>query len=494
MTIPTNQDFATEVKMDRLTTLWRVTLFGALFLAWIVLNIAMMNRTGVTSWIVALGIVVIGCLATRFLLKRSVYVPAVWVYALGTMVGVGIALTTDDPQALQVIPFIFPLLIFVIGLLLPPSNTFLASVLATVITLIVPFLSTGSWAFLDFHQIVAVILTFLSALLAAQVTGELYQVTEWALLNYQRERRTTQELFDNRVLLERSLLRSQALSERLQETNVELENARTAAEEAKHYRGQFLANMSHELRTPLNAIIGFSETMLKFPIMYDNARLPDAYEADMNQIYTSGRQLLTLINDILDLAKVDAGKLEVRMDKVDVRPIISSVLSTASGLIGKKQIKLDSNVPDYLPLVWADDARIRQVLLNLYSNAAKFTDAGTITVTARETDEGVEISLKDTGSGIPKESVDLVFEEFTQADIGGRRDPRSGAGLGLTISRQLLTLMGGRIWAESEMGQGSTFFFVLQRYKEPLPVQLPTSIGSNGSTSPAAVPVVSESR
>jgi signal transduction histidine kinase len=495
MTIPTNQDFATEVKMDRLTTLWRVTLIGALFLAWIILNIAMMQRTSVTTWIVALGLVIAGCLVTRFLLKRSVYVPAVWVYALGSMIGIGVALSTNETAVLEVVPFTFPLLIFVVGLLLPPSNTFLASILATLITLLVPWASSGSWAFLGFHQIVAVILTFLSALLAAQVTGELYQVTEWALLNYQRERRTTQELFDNRVLLERSLLRSQALSERLQETNSELETARTAAEEAKHYRGQFLANMSHELRTPLNAIIGFSETMLKFPIMYDNVRLPDAYEADLNQIYTSGRQLLTLINDILDLAKVDAGKLEVRMDKVDVRPIISSVLSTAQGLIGKKPIKLEANVPEYLPLVWADDARVRQVLLNLYSNAAKFTDEGNITVSARETEEGVEISLKDSGSGIPKESLGLIFEEFTQADTDGRRDPRSGAGLGLTISRQLCTLMGGRIWAESEPGKGSTFYFVVQRYKEPVKTQDTTApVASADALSSAPAQVVSASR
>jgi signal transduction histidine kinase len=192
---------------------------------------------------------------------------------------------------------------------------------------------------------------------------------------------------------------------------------------------------------------------------------------------------------------VDAGKLEVRMDKVDVRPIISSVLSTAQGLIGKKPIKLDANVPEYLPLVWADDARVRQVLLNLYSNAAKFTDEGSITVSARETEEGVEISLKDSGAGIPKDSLGKIFEEFTQADTDGKRDPRSGAGLGLTISRQLCTLMGGRIWAESEPGNGSTFFFVVQRYKEPVKTQDTTApVASADALSSAPAQVVSASR
>jgi signal transduction histidine kinase len=300
------------------------------------------------------------------------------------------------------------------------------------------------------------------------VTGELYQITEWALLNYQRERRTGQQLFENRLLLERSLLRSQALSETLQDTNDELENARQAAEAAKHFRGQFLANMSHELRTPLNAIIGFSETMMRFPEMYDAVILPDAYHADMNQIYNSGKQLLTLINDILDLSRVDAGKLEIFMKRVDLSPILRQVQSLANGLLGAKPIKLEMEAPDPLPLVWADEQRVRQVLINLYSNAVKFTDAGTITLKVHpsEKPDEVHISVTDTGGGIDNSSLELIFEEFKQSVESAGRDPRSGAGLGLSISRQLLGLMGGRIWAESQVGVGSTFHVILQSYRE----------------------------
>jgi signal transduction histidine kinase len=221
--------------------------------------------------------------------------------------------------------------------------------------------------------------------------------------------------------------------------------------------------MSHELRTPLNAIIGFSETMLKFPAMYDDVRLPDAYEADLQQIYASGRQLLTLINDILDLAKVDAGKLDVRMGRVELQPLFHTIVATAGGLVANKPIRLQTDIPPYLPPVWADEARVRQVLLNLYSNAAKFTDQGSILLSAAEVDGGVQISLSDTGVGISRDNLDIIFEEFKQAETGGR-DPRSGAGLGLAISRQLLSLMGGRIWAESEVGKGSTFTFALQSY------------------------------
>src|SRR5690606_16673300 len=213
---------------------------------------------------------------------------------------------------------------------------------------------------------------------------------------------------------------------------------------------QFLANMSHELRTPLNAIIGFSETMLKFPAMYDGVKLPSAYEADLQQIYGSGRQLLNLINDILDLSKVDAGKLDIQMDKVDLKAVVSSVVLTASGLIGSKPIALETDLPEVMPYAWADRARVSQILLNLYSNAAKFTEEGSLKLTVREVDGVIRISLSDTGIGIAPENFEAIFEEFKQAETG-RRDPRSGAGLGLAISRQLVTLMGGRIWVESEL-------------------------------------------
>jgi signal transduction histidine kinase len=207
-------------------------------------------------------------------------------------------------------------------------------------------------------------------------------------------------------------------------------------------------------------------------------RLPDAYEADLQQIYTSGRQLLTLINDILDLAKVDAGKLDVRMGRVELDMLLQTIVATAGGLVANKPIRLQTDIPPYLPAVWADEARVRQVLLNLYSNAAKFTDRGSITLAAIAVDGGVQISLSDTGIGISQENLELIFEEFKQAETGGR-DPRSGAGLGLAISRQLLTLMEGRIWAESEVGKGSTFYFVLQSYEDAEPARQPDMVKSH---------------
>ncbi|MBZ0281876.1 MAG: HAMP domain-containing histidine kinase [Anaerolineae bacterium] len=479
MTIPTKQDFATEVRSDRLHVLWQVTLLGCIVLFWIVATIATLQRANVMTWLFSLACVAVGCLLTRWFLRAHRYGWAVWCYAMGAVVAGAVVLLGADQRATQIAPFFYPLIVFMVGLLLPPSNTFLMAGISVVIIGTSPFVNPSAAPF-DLHHLIAIVLTGVSALLAVQVTGELYQVTEWALLNYQRERKTTEALFENRQLLERSLLRSQALSEELQETNVELESARTAAEEAKHFRGQFLANMSHELRTPLNAIIGFSETMLKFPQMYDGVTLPNAYEGDLNQIYNSGRQLLSLINDILDLSRVDAGKLEMNMQRVNLEPIIEGVLSTAEGLVGAKSIKLERDLPTPLPVAWADESRVRQVLLNLYSNAVKFTESGSITLIVREVDEGVRISIKDTGAGIDARFHEAIFEEFKQANLVGR-DPRSGAGLGLAITRHLLGLMGGRIWVESTPGVGSTFHFVVASYREEGSRPRRSDVFSNGN-------------
>src|SRR5690606_18817373 len=149
-----------------------------------------------------------------------------------------------------------------------------------------------------------------------------------------------------------------------------------------------------------------------------------------------------------------------------------NVVATAAGLVGNKPIRLETDIPNTLPDLWADEARGRQVLLNLYSNAAQLTDHGTTMLRLHQVVGGVQARLTDSGAGIAPENLEVIFEEFKQAETGSR-DPRSGAGLGLAISRQLMSLMGGRIWADSEIGTGSTFHFVVQSYHEPVDVAEP---------------------
>ena len=462
--IPTNIDFATDVKSDRLEILWKVTLALCVFLLVLTFTFAPTAQLSAIVWAGAPIVLGIFCIVTNIALKQKHFETASIVYTFGWLAAVAVALTEKDPKVAEIVPFVFVLVVFMAGLLLRPVLTFVVAFASAILTVIVPYLVVGNWDLFSSHSVIAIVLMFLSALLAAQVTGELYAVTEWALLNYQRERNSNFELFESRDELRRSLKRSEVLGDRLRDANVELGAAKEAADAAKNFRGQFLANMSHELRTPLNAIIGFSETMLKFPIMYDNEPLPEAYHADLNQIFTSGQQLLHLINDILDLARVDAGKLEIYMQRVRLDELINMAVATTNGLIGTRSIELKTELPDPLPEVWADEARVRQVLLNLYSNAVKFTEKGSITLKVTETDDGVQFSVKDTGNGIAQDQLEAIFEEFKQAEGTGGRDPRAGSGLGLAISRQLLGLMNGRIWAESKVGEGSTFYFVLQPY------------------------------
>jgi signal transduction histidine kinase len=459
MTI-THSDFATEVRADRLRLLATGTLIGSGVVVILLILLITLTRWPALPIFVYAACIAPGCCASLLLLRGGRYREAVWAFALGCILGVyGLALAGEG-DLLRLVPLALPLIVFTAGLMLSPVGTLVLTGLTSLLLLIGGWTHNGLLAAGEPAHWMSILLGWLAAGLAVQVSGELYQITEWALLNYQRERRTSEALFDNRQQLEKALLRSQSLSENLSEANLQLESA-------KNFRGQFLANMSHELRTPLNAIIGFSETMIRYPQMYENTPLPPIYKQDLGEIYNSGRQLLTLINDILDLSKVDAGKLELYIRPVELEPVVEAALHTATGLLGGKPIELRRDFHTPLPGVLADDTRLRQILLNLLGNAAKFTDEGSITLQIRREESRIRLSVIDTGPGIEPQYHDSIFEEFKQAESTGR-DPRSGAGLGLAISRHLVTLMGGSIRVESQPGAGSSFHVVLPA-ADPVP-------------------------
>jgi signal transduction histidine kinase len=462
--VPSEVTFAQEVRTDRLTLLWKVTLFVMFLMLWIVVVITGGRETQIGNYLVPILILSAGCVATGQLLRHGVFEAAVWTYALSAIGAIGLMMSLGTEFGEQYAPFLLPVLVFVVGLLLPVRSTLIMLVIVIGVMLVFPSLEEGDLVLRN-PTIVALILTAFTTGLSAQVSGELFAIAEWALENYRKERQTTYALFESRQALEKSLNRQRALTEQVQEANAQLESARRSEEEAKNFRGQFLANMSHELRTPLNAIIGFSQTMLDFPAMYDGVNLPDQYQQDMNQILSSGKHLLTIINDILDLSKVDAGKLDLELQPVDLAPVVKGVLSTAVGLVGDKgrRVQLLRDVPDPLPMVMGDPLRVRQVLLNLYSNAAKFTDSGYIKLRIITEENEVIFGVEDTGIGIADTDRSTIFEEFRQG-TAGRKKGRQGAGLGLAISQQLLRLMHGRIWFESVLGKGSTFFFALPRH------------------------------
>ena len=238
--------------------------------------------------------------------------------------------------------------------------------------------------------------------------------------------------------------------------------------EVDKLKSQFLANMSHELRTPLNSIIGFSRVILKGI----DGPITDMQQQDLTAIYNSGQHLLGLINDVLDLARIEAGKMELNFEEVNIADMIQSVLSTAKGLVKEKPIQLVSNVPAGTYTVRGDTMRVRQIFINLLSNAAKFTDEGAIKVEAlnqKDADGKTEVLIRvtDTGPGISAEDQEKLFKAFSQVD-GSATRKSGGTGLGLSICANLVQLHGGRIGVTSEPGQGSTFWFTLQPYHQPL--------------------------
>jgi signal transduction histidine kinase len=229
--------------------------------------------------------------------------------------------------------------------------------------------------------------------------------------------------------------------------------------ESRH-KSQFLANMSHELRTPLNAILGYTELVLDR--IYGD--IPDRMRGVMERVQVNGRHLLGLINDVLDLAKIEAGQFTLEMAEYSMKRVVRGVLDGLEPLAGEKRITLQAEIPRGLPPGWGDERRIAQVLVNLVGNAIKFTDAGEVSIRALTSDESLLVAVRDTGSGISEADQERIFDEFQQADSSSSRR-KGGTGLGLSIAKRIIEMHGGCIWVESVQGEGSTFSFTLPTSK-----------------------------
>ncbi len=234
--------------------------------------------------------------------------------------------------------------------------------------------------------------------------------------------------------------------------NEELNLLSIKAESASKAKSDFLANMSHELRTPLNAIIGYSEMLIEEA---EDDGL-ETYADDLNKINSSGEHLLTLINDILDLSKIEAGKMEMHIEEFEFEKHLAQIEATAKPLVEKNGNNFVIEKPDGLEKLTNDQTKLRQILFNMLSNAAKFTKNGTVTLSITNYGEKVRFAVNDTGIGMNAEQLGKVFEEFTQAESSTSKD-YGGTGLGLPISKKMTEMMGGIMEVESEEGKGTTF-------------------------------------
>jgi len=242
----------------------------------------------------------------------------------------------------------------------------------------------------------------------------------------------------------------------LEQQVIAADQARARAEKSDQVKSSFLASMSHELRTPLNAIINFS----KFVVKGVMGPVTDQQAEALNKVVQSGKHLLSLINDVLDISKIESGSLNLFMEQnIDIGEILRQTGQLSEALLESKPVQLEMDIASDLPHITTDRQRLRQIVTNLLSNACKFTEDGVIKFKASYHDNELQVSVEDTGPGIAAEDYDLVFESFKQTSTGLRQG--SGTGLGMPISKNLTEALGGKLWFESVVGKGSTFYMTL---------------------------------
>jgi signal transduction histidine kinase len=346
--------------------------------------------------------------------------------------------------------YLLLLIVAMAGLLISPQAAAQTAAFAVIVTLSAAIFFNGfSWLTIR-PLLVPLLMTGGMAVVSWVSSDHLTTAMGWALHSQERAHQRTQELFQSQQELKKAY-------QLLETTNIRLKAAEVAAVEANQLKTRFTTNLSHELRTPLNAIINFSYILSKG---HYGTVTPE--QADyLTRIHNSGELLLQIVNDLLDLAKIEAGQMDLFKEQINLAVIGDSVMNTISGLITNKQIELRQEISPTLPKISGDETRLHQVLLNLLSNAAKYTEQGSITLRAVQNGSNfVRISVIDTGIGIRMEDFKRIFEEFQQTEEAFALR-KVGTGLGLPISKKFVELHGGKMWVESELGRGSAFHFTL---------------------------------
>jgi signal transduction histidine kinase/ActR/RegA family two-component response regulator len=417
--------------------------------------------------IVLIVVVVISDLLHR----QKLISAAIWVYLIGSTCAFTLLLWTFTVSTALCIFLLIPSVLSALLIERQQVKNL------TILCLALMYISTA----IQVGHLAAILIVFAPALLGILVvaviyanTGNMLEMVYWATDIQQKDTHRAESFYLQKAQLADALRQLSYTHSQLEIVNKQLGEAQLKAENANKAKSLFLSNMSHELRTPLNVVIGYSTTMLERPIMYDDVVLPEPYRPDIQLIQDNGYHLLSLINDILDLSKIEAGKLTLNCQATPLPDLFASCLATAIGLVKDKPIQIRQDFSPDLPLVWADPMRIRQIVLNLMSNAVKFTHVGSITLRAQVEAARIRISVIDTGIGIPEGALKHIFDRFEQAERDTEKH-YGGTGLGLDISKQLAFMHGSDLTVESKIGSGSVFSFTLpiqQTEQEAPPVLL----------------------
>lgn len=436
---------------------------GGIYLAWhFLITISWAETLGPRVWSITAILVSTGVLALRLLPRRAWAAQAVW------QVGLAAAITIATYQFRQPsIAFCYVLLPFMAVV----TTGWPAGLIAEgmIIALVCWLLASPMPPILSPAYAAGIVSGgALAGLVGWSSSRTLYTVTHWSIFSFNQARQNMEEARQHRAQLARVVKDLDQAYYRLERSNASLVAAWRVADEAERFKAEFATNVSHELRTPLNLIVGFSEMMLTAPESYGGAEIPGPYRSDLNAVHHNAQHLLALVDDVLDLARIEAGKIAIVRGPVDLKDLIAEAVDMLTDYVGAKGLELRVHIAPNLPQLWIDRLRIRQVLLNLLVNAARFTEAGWIAVDISQDDAEVLVRVSDTGQGIPQEDLPKIFQEFRSTE-----QPlstwHSGTGLGLPISKKFVELHHGRMGVESTYLQGTTFWFTLPI--GPLPAQ-----------------------
>lgn len=303
-------------------------------------------------------------------------------------------------------------------------------------------------------------LILLTAVMLQTSVASLYTALAWYRAMQERADHLLNESREHQAKLTQTLKSLDLAYQNLNRMQNQLITARQQADESKRLKQRFAANISHELRTPLNLIVGFSEVMVMTPEIYTENRLPPKLAHDLYQIYANSRHLLEMVDDVLDLSQAELSSFSLDIERTDVHRFIEDSSEVFRNIFRDGRLTFSIHIAPHLPPVDMDKTRTRQVLLNLLSNAHRFTEAGAVMLKVWHEDNQLLFSVTDTGRGIPPDKHAQIFEEFYQVDSSLSRK-HGGAGLGLAISKRFVETQEGRIWVESEVGRGATFTFSL---------------------------------
>jgi signal transduction histidine kinase/CheY-like chemotaxis protein len=404
---------------------------------------------------VAQGYLLLGITAlfsfTAYTLARTYQQVAVAVYLAGLLAAIGIVVSTYGDSSL--------LMLYLLVVLVAAPLTRPVGLGAATVAVLAAILAMGEGVPLQ-ERVPPVLLTVLTAVTAWLSTRRLFTALEWALNMTEHAQRSAEEARDHRSELQRVLHSLDLALSRLERSNRALAFAQEAAEKAYRFKSEFVANVSHELRTPLNLIVGFSEMMTTAPESYGGSPLPREYRGDMLAIYRSSRHLLDLINDVLDLSQIESGRFVLQKERVDLDVLLQETAEIVRGLAEARHLDLQLERASSACPVDLDRVRIRQVLLNLLTNAMRYTEQGWVRIATVLSETEVTILVQDSGRGIAPEKLNRAFEAFDRLD---EEELTHGSGLGLAVSKKFVELHQGRIWIDSVVDKGTTVGFALPR-------------------------------